>query len=170
MTDRFSQLSARDTAITLRSLGRRITNAATPALAAEFETVLSSPGPEGLSLDELLDQAARTQAFLLNEIARSLDHKDPVVPAATLLRSERHFVEARLASPADALASIRTDTQASAERVELADARALGRPVSVLGGGSTSPLSIAQEAARSGIDALGQIQTQVDWLVRSDKG
>ena len=168
VTDRFAKLSARDTAITLRSLGRRISEAASPGLSPDLSQRSGAPGPGGRSLDDLLDTAARTQAFLLNELGRSLDHEDPVLPAATLDSTERHFAEQRPASSSDALSSLKMDTQACAARVETASAGSLARPVTIVGGRLTSPLEIAQEAARSGIGDLGQIQAQVDWLRRTN--
>lgn len=165
MSDRFAQLSPRDTAITLRSLPRRIDQAANPALSSDDLSLrVDAPGPNGQSLSELVDAASRDQSVLHNELERALDQENPVVAAAALDPSEQFFVDSRPVPIETALASLKDEANASAERVEGASGSALARNVSVTGGTKTTPLRLAQEAARRGIAALGLINDHVAWM------
>lgn len=165
VTDRFDQLSPRDTAITLRSLGRRIGDTAAKALQQpEAATLVDATGPGGFSLSSAIDASARAQAFLLNELGKALDHENPVVSAAVEDTQLRDFVEDRPVPPTVGLESLSVDTSLAADRLESASTESMSRQVPVVGGGTTSALAIAQEAARSGVRTLTDITSIADWI------
>lgn len=165
VTDRFDQLSPRDTAITLRSLGRRIGDAAAKALLRpEAATLVDATGPSGFSLSSAIDGGARAQAFLLNELGKAVDHENPVVSAAVEDPQLRDFVEDRPVPPTVGLESLSVDTSLAADRLESASTESLARQLRVVGGGTTSVLAIAQEAARSGVRTLGDVTAITDWI------
>ena len=168
---RFAQLSPRDTAITLRSLGRRVAQSVTPVTggSAELQSRLDAAGPDGDSLSSLVDRLSRTQGFLLNELGKSLDQKTPVVSEAVVEAEQLHFAEDRPVPLAVGLESVASDSEQAGRRVEEASGADLGRIVSVVGGGSITPLEIAQQAARTGIATLKQIENQVTWLKQTSR-
>ncbi len=166
MSDRFSKLSPRDVAITLASLGRRFDGAAKAASAeGRLVELHDAPGPDGASLRALLGDAAQVLAFLANEVDRSVGSQDPVVPAAVLDASERSFVDNPTSAGIDAsvetIASVSNDASST---IEGASSDTLSRTVAIAGGGSTTPIELAREMARSGIALLGQTERHVEWL------
>ncbi len=165
MGDRFAGLAPRDTAITLRSLRRRYKGAA--ALAREAENRHTAVGPSSSSLIDLANEAAQISAMIGNEIDRSLDHETPVVPSAAIEASERHFVGTTPLDLAAAIAEMADQAELAADRIERSTASQLSRPVSVVGGGSTTPLALGQEMARSLIRQLDTITTHVEWMIAS---
>ncbi len=167
---RFAQLSPRDTAITLRSLGRRVNQAVAPVISSpELQSKADASGPGGDSLSGLVDMLTRTQGFLLNELAKSLDHQDPVIAQAVIDPDQLHFVEDRPVPLSVGLESLATDSEQAGHRVEEATGADLGRVVSVVGGTSMTPLEIAQQAARTGIATLKKIEDQVTWLKQTSR-
>lgn len=165
VTDRFDQLSPRDTAITLRSLGRRFNGAVnaviqSPDLMAQVDAI----GPSTRSLSDLIDEGTRTQGLLLNELTNALEHQEPIIAKAALDASERDYVEDRRIPFDVGLEAMSTDSEASGLRIEGASASELARSVKVVGGTATNPLALGREAARSGIALLKLVEDHVAWL------
>ena len=167
---RFAQLSPRDTAITLRSLGRRVTQAVAPVVgSAELQARIDAAGPNGDSLSGLVDLMTRMQGFLSNELGKSLDQKDPLIAKAVGELDQLHFVEDRPVPLTVGLESVATDSEQAGRRVEDTSGADLARVVSVVGGGSITPLEIAQQQARTGVASLKQIEDQVSWLKQTSR-
>lgn len=165
MADRFDTLSPRDTAITLRSLPRRVGDLVNQVLkSSDLSLRVDAKGPSTQSLSDLVDEASRTQSLLHNELNKSLDHQEPVIAAATFVPEQRHFVEARPVPVTVGLACFKDEVEASAKRIEAAQASALSRTVRVVGDSTTTPLAIAQEAARCGISTLTLLEQHVSWM------
>ncbi len=166
MSDRFSKLAPRDVAITLASLGRRFDGVAKSASAeSRLIELHDAPGPDGSSIRSILTEAAQVLSFIGNEVDRSVSSQEPVVPKAAIDSSERSFLE-NPGSPAldQSVDAITSAANAAGSAVGDASSDTLGRNVAITGGGSTTPIDLAREMARTGIAFLGAAENQVEWL------
>ncbi len=167
VADRFDKLAPRDLVITLRSLRRRFGGLASrAALDAAVMAAIDAPDGAEPSLRGRFEQAAQAAALVENELSKALDHDDPVVAAAALDASERHFLDVPGTgmSPAQAVDALADDAERAADRLESAAATELTRAVRVAGGGTTTPAALGAELARTEIGALSAIEDLLDRL------
>ncbi len=166
MSDRFEQLAPRDVAITLASLGRRFEGVVASASGESRLVALhDAPGPDGASFDAIITEAAQAVSFLANEVERSVQSQEPVVPAAAIDPSERSFLDSPASPPpSESVDAIRTAASAAGAHVDDASSDTLGRSVAVAGGGTTTPIALAREMARTGVGFLQRAEKQADWL------
>lgn len=162
--DRFDRLAPRDIAITLRSLRRRFGPVQQAAASQELAPVLDAPGPGGCSLTQILTRAGQAAALVTNELVRSLEHDEPVIPAAALDADDRSFTDDRSWSPAQSIGLVSDEAERAADRVERATADEIARPVKIAGGGTTTPLALARALCRETIKALEDANDQIEWL------
>lgn len=166
MADRFDQLAPRDVAITLASLGRRFEGVVASASGeSRLVDLHDAPGPDGASFQGVITEAAQALSFLANEVERSVQSQEPVVPAAAVDASERSFLESPGTPPlSESVDAIRTAATAAGAHVDDASSDTLARAVAVAGGASTTPIALAREMARTGVGLLQRAEKQADWL------
>ncbi len=160
MPDQYDQLAPDAVATTLRSLPRRIGGAfgqVTERPASEYAETI---GAAGRSPVDVVSDLGRSLALLDRALEQTLLHDDATVHEGVVNRDARSWPE-RLGSLTDARELTDDAVTTMADRIDSVPAADWSRTVGVAGGGEIDAMSIAQEAARTAITSLRELEALV---------
>lgn len=150
-----SRLSPSDVAATLRSLPRRFTETLAPRPGDPPGVVVAEcVGPGGESAAEITWHATSALALLGRALHQAVVESAPVLHPAVLDPTMRGWELPARTGASEALDHLGDVATGLADAVEGVGFGQWDRSVAVAGGGTTTPLDLAREAARSGAAAL----------------
>jgi hypothetical protein len=162
-----TNLSPNDAVAALRSYPRRFRSALAPVAEDEgLEDLAQQVGPDGQSAVELTADLVRTWT-VLREALRQIQVADtPVVHAAVIDASQRHWEAPVSESVAGVLELLDDKATALADDVAAVPSHQWGRSAEVAGGGTVTALEVAREAVGAGHDQLVAVERTLAALRR----
>jgi len=154
-----SKLSPNDAVVALRSYPRRFRSALAPISDDEgIEELAQQAGPEGESAVEATADVVRTWT-VLREALRQIQVADtPVVHAAVVDASQRHWESPVRETVAEVLAQLDDAAAELADAVAAVPGDGWLRTAQVAGGGTVSALDVVREAVRTGHEGLARVE------------
>ncbi len=163
MADRYDSLAPKDLIITLRSMRRRFDQVAGPMLAdPDLKAKIDEPGPDGLSLGQVVDGVAQDLALLDEAVETIATRADPSVNA--------HVTDPIKGRAGDRLMldkaarAIGDSADAMAERLDDVEPDGWNRTASTSDGRTVDLVTVVRQAARSGIEGLRVAEQQLQVL------